>query len=139
MGRVGRVVAPLAGTLLLAACGKSGRNLEAAQGALRTDAEAPGAVAESLYDAHGQLKASAQRVEWLEIPVGFTRKAQRYGRHVLFEGHGVPLEKVREFFASRMFTGEVEEQPDRVFYRAVLPLSAATRSVPLDLHLSYRK
>jgi hypothetical protein len=92
----------------------------------------------SIYDAQGRLKPGSERVEWLEIPAAFKRSAQSYGRHVLFEAPSVPLEKARDFFGARMFTGTIEEGAQRVFYKAVMPLSADGRAVRLNLQLTER-
>jgi len=139
MGRRSRVagVGLLGGALLLAACKRAPDAQPEA--ATRDKAQASDAgPAESIYDAQGRLKASREQVEWLEIPMGFQRKPQAYGRHVLFEAQNVPLEKARAFFAARMFTGEVLETAQHVLYRAVLPLSADERAVRLHLELTPR-
>lgn len=68
--------------------------------------------------------------------MGFKKLAQSYGRHVLFQGPNVPLDKARDFFGARMFTGKVEEGPQQVAYRAVMPMEADARAVRLDVSLS---
>lgn len=134
-GRVGLAALVCCGLL---GCSKSPPVVGEPAARRKPDAQVAAAPVESIYDAQGRLKVGSERVEWLEIPAGFKRSPQAYGRHVLFEGHGVPLEKAREFFAPRMFTGTVEEGPARVFYKAVMPVSADPRAVRLDLRLSER-
>lgn len=99
---------------------------------------ASAAAAPSIYDAKGRLKPSKERVEWLEIPMGFERRKQGYERHVLFDARGVPLDKARDFFATRMFTGKVEESATGLFFAAVMPISADQRAVRLNVQLSFR-
>jgi hypothetical protein len=138
MGRFGRIVILSALACALPACGKrqaASAPAPRAKAAVERPAERP---SESIYDAQGRLKASAERVEWLAIPMGFRRKPDMDDRHTRFEAGDLPLEKVQEFLAPRMFTGSVEQAPYRVFYRAVMPLDAAPKAVRLNIHVSAR-
>jgi hypothetical protein len=135
MGRRSRVAAFWLGCALLA-CGKSAQEApqaSAARSALAADAQAP-----SIYDAQGHLKPSAERVEWLVIPMGFRRKPSIDERHARFEADTLPLDKVREFLSARMFTGAVDETPARSAYHGVLPLENDPKAVRLDIVLTAR-
>jgi hypothetical protein len=130
MGRFRRIV--LSSCLLLA-CSKSAPSESAAP----APAAAPAAKQpESPYDAQGRLKASAERVDWLQIPQGFERKPGMDERHPRFEAEQMRLDKVRDFFSERMLTGTVEESPARVVYRAVQPIENDPQAVPLDITLT---
>jgi hypothetical protein len=95
-------------------------------------------IAPSIYDAQGRLKPSGERVDWLEIPMGFRRKEHGYDRHILFEAQGVSLDKAREFFATRMLTGKVEESLTRQRYVAVMSVAADEAAVRLNVELTLR-
>jgi hypothetical protein len=137
MGRISRIGLFSLGCALLA-CGK-GKPSEATPPARRTAAApAPAAVAESIYDAQGRLKASSEQVEWLQIPAGFSRKPSTDERHVRFESPTLPIDKVRDFLAARMFTGSVDEAPYHISYRAVMPLDNDPKAVRLDILVAAR-
>lgn len=137
MGRFSRIGWWVLGCALLG-CGKSKPSEPAAAPVARAPSQQVEAAEESLYDAQGRLKASAERAEWLQIPVGFKRKPSIDERHVRFEAGPLPLDKVRDFLAARMFTGTVEEQDNRVFYRAVMPIDGDPKAVRLHVALSRR-
>lgn len=90
-----------------------------------------------LYDAHGRLFASKERVEWLEVPVGFARLKQReYGRHTIYESSRVPFDKLRDFLSLRMLTGRVEETSRDVVYSAVMPVDGRSDAARLNIKLT---
>jgi hypothetical protein len=135
MGRRGRVAGLwLACTLL--ACSKSAEAPQAP--AARSAARVEETQAPSIYDEQGRLKASAERVEWLQIPAGFRRKPSIDDRHVRFEADALPLDKVREFLSARMFTGSVEETPSSSEYRGVMPLENDPSAARLNVTLAAR-
>lgn len=135
MGRISRIGLFSLGCALLA-CGK-GKPSEARPPAPRA-AAAPAQVAESIYDAQGRLKASSEQVEWLQIPASFQRKPSIDARRVRFEAPTLPIDKVRDFLAARMFTGSVEAAPYRISYRAVMPLDNDPKAVRLDIVVAAR-
>jgi hypothetical protein len=135
MGRRSRIALLWLGCTLLA-CGKPTEQPEARLA--HRDGAAGAVHAPSLYDAEGRLKASAERVDWLQIPIGFRRKPSIDERHVRFEADTLPLDKVREFLSARMFTGAVEETPARSVYHGVLPLENDPKAGRLEIVLSAR-
>jgi hypothetical protein len=138
MGRVGRIAALLALTCAPLACKKESADTGAAAPAASRSAAAPAQAAESPYDAQGRLKASAEHVEWLQIPMGFQRKPSIDERLVRFEAGPLPLDKVRDFVTARCFTGAVEESTYRSTYRSVQPLENDPKAMPLNVTLFAR-
>jgi hypothetical protein len=138
MGRVGRIAALLALTCAPLACKKESADTRAAEPAALRSAAAPAQAEESPYDAQGRLKPSAERVEWLQIPMGFVRKPSSDERHVRFEAGPLPLDKVRDFVSARCLTGAVEESTYSSAYRAVQPLENDPKALRLNITLLAR-
>ncbi len=119
------------------ACGGSGSGSDTAQpsaipGATsRTQAEA---ARPSPYDAEGRLKPSGRMLHWLEIPTGFENTAS-WAQHHVFESDQVSVEKLREYLAARMLTGQVDELGQGALYRRVMPLSADAKAMRFDIQV----
>ena len=136
MGCFRRVTPLLFGCLLLA-CGKRAAD-ESAAAAATVAAKAPAKPAESIFDAQGRLKPSAETVEWLQIPQGFRRKPSLDERHLRFDADTLPLDKVRDYLSARTFTSGADEGQARVVYRSAVPLESVPKAVPLDIVVTAR-
>jgi predicted small lipoprotein YifL len=131
--------------LALAACGRKPPRPEPL--VLPTPAQAPPVDLSARYAPDGSLKSSGMRVEWLELPMGFTRVLPAGDSGVAahapdresFEAELLPFEKVRDFFSKRMFTGKVEAGPYYAIYPAVMPLDMNESAPRLNVALGQSK
>jgi hypothetical protein len=127
-------IALLVGLCVLSACGRKPPRAEPIA------LPAPAAVLsppEAFYDRDGNIKGSGTRVQWLEIPVGFTRSAVRStNTREIYEATRLPFEKVCDFLSRRMFTGKVDRGTNHAEYPAVMPLDMNESAIRLNVSLT---
>lgn len=123
----------------LTACGGSDSPARGAEGPAAAKSAASSVAAPapkpSPFDAQGNLKASGLKVDWFEIPAGFESAGSR-PQHHLFVSHEVSMEQLREFLASRMLTGQVDEQGKGAIYRQVMPITAGAKAMRFDVQVA---
>lgn len=120
--------------LLVPACGRKPPRPEPLQQPAPAAKVVPGLDA---YDRNGNLKGSATRVEWLELPAAFKRsEARSFEAHEVYEAEGIRFDKMCDFLSKRMFTGKVELKDDRARYEAVIPLDMNEKASRLNVLLT---
>ncbi|MEY4512864.1 MAG: hypothetical protein RLZZ450_4986 [Pseudomonadota bacterium] len=137
MGKLNRVVNMLfSACLLLGAC--SERSAPAAEREVERARQASKAAAaaqpvDPRFDASGNLKSSGQRMSWLELPVGFTKRAGSTTQQATFEAQNMPFSKVREFLEARIVPGNIVYRANGTTFQGALPSHTRLDMPPMDV------
>jgi hypothetical protein len=136
MGKLNRInQAVLVATLSLGACAKqSAPAPEQTQQAQHTRAsQSPAQAVDPRFDAAGKLKPSGQRMSWLELPVGFSKRAGSTAQQATFEAQNMPFRKVREYLEARIVPGNVVYRANGTTFQGALPSHTRLDMPPMDL------
>ncbi|MCB9666517.1 MAG: hypothetical protein H6715_00120 [Myxococcales bacterium] len=121
-------------TLVSGACQSENSAPRATPPPKRVTSQKPIAVPQDLlFNAKGELVESEDSVAGLKLPRGL-RLLRRADRLAVYET-SLPMEKIQRYFGPRLFTGEVEQQGQRVIYRAAIPKGVKGGVVKLDVRL----
>jgi hypothetical protein len=137
MGKLNRVnTALLLAGLCLGACSERSAPAAEREAERRKQQGAAAAAAQTLdprFDEQGKLRPSGQRMSWLELPVGFTRRAGSSAQHATFEAVDMPFVKVREYLEARMVPGTIVYRANGTTFQASLPSHTRLEMPPMDL------
>lgn len=138
MGKLNRVINTLSvSALLLAACSAESPPEAASKAARARQASASTGAAtakpDPRFDAAGRLKSSGQRMSWLELPVGFTRRPGSTAQQATFEADDMPFAKVREYLEARMVPANIVYRANGTTFQGALPSHTRLEMPPMDL------
>jgi hypothetical protein len=128
-----RALAALA--LLALGCREPEGSLPGVRREQRPVVAAPTPPPPPLADAQGRLLGSGVRVDWLELPRGFTARPKAAGVGSAYEASGIAPERVRDFLLAQMLTGSAEELGQGVVYRGAMPVDGRADAVRMDVEV----
>jgi hypothetical protein len=138
MGKLNRVINTLSvSALMLGACSaESAPQTEREVARARQQSAAASATTpkpDPRFDAAGKLKPSGQRMSWLELPTGFTKRAGSTAQIASFEAENMPFTKVREYLEARIVPGNVVYRANGTTFQGALPSHTRLDMPPMDL------
>jgi hypothetical protein len=132
MGKLHRVIAASA---LLCACSRSSTDTQkpGEQAIPRARAAQRAPAGDPRLDAQGQLQPGSLKLSWLEIPIGFERRAGSTERNAAYEAEGLSVRLVREYLMARGRADEIDYLPRGENYHRLRASHTQLPLPPLDI------
>ena len=90
-------------------------------------------IADSIFDANGNLKPSGEELLGLTLPMGLEPQPSGNPRMHRYWGSEVPVQALMRFFGPRLVTGQVDRIGSGAIYRQAIPRDARGSALKVDV------